>query len=168
MIRLDPIKLPTWGHISQIAVQVRDTACPWFFFKTDHASAYNHLPLDPSDQALSVVALRNPSTGKWMALVHRSLLFGAVDAALHYHCFSRAVAVVFTRVTGIPLLCYFDDFGALAPAAVLDAALGAFVRFCDTLRISPKEEKTEKGPVSTFHGIRGIPPTPCNKMTLSV
>ena len=40
-----PSKLPTWGHISQLAASVRRTKCDWPFFKTDHESAYKQLPL---------------------------------------------------------------------------------------------------------------------------
>ena len=99
-----PIKLPTWGHIAQLVALARPSSCVWSFFKTDHESAYKKLPLPPDDQKLSAVALRRPKTGQRMAFAPRALLFGAVAAVLHYNCFSRAVAVLFTRITGIPLL----------------------------------------------------------------
>ena len=151
-----------------MAAIVRPTQCPWSFFKADHASAYKQLPLDPTDQPTAVVALREPRSGTWHACVPRTLLFGAVAAVLHYNCFSRAVAKVFTRVTGAPLLSYFDDFGASVPLAVLDAAPAAFVRFCDMFGIALKPEKTDKGPSLTFLGILGPFPSPANDMSLSV
>ena len=87
------------------------------------------------------MALREPRSGTWHSFAPRTLLFVAVAAVLRYNCFSRAVARVFARVAGIPLLSYFDDFGALPPLAVLDAAFAAFVRFCDMVGISLKPEK---------------------------
>lgn len=112
---MTPIKLPTWDHIAQMAAIVRPARCAWSFFKADHASAYKQLPLGPSGRPTSAVALREPRSGAWRAFSPRALLFGSVAAVLHYNCVSRAVAAVFTKVTGIPLLSYFDDFGPLAP-----------------------------------------------------
>ena len=163
-----PIKLPTWDHIAQLAALVRGAKCAWSFFKTDHESAYKQLPISPEDQRASVVALRHPKTGAWMAFVPRTLLFGAVAAVLHYNCFSRAVAVLFTKVTGIPLLSYFDDFGALVPSEVSDHALQAFITFCELLGLKLKPSKTEKGPALTFLGIFGTFPGPHNDMSLTV
>ena len=163
-----PVKLTTWDHIAQMAAIVRPTGCAWSFFKADHASAYKQLPLDPADRALAAVTLRDPATGRWNGFAPRSLLFGAVAAVLHYNAFSRALAKVFTRVTGIPLLSYFDDFGALAPLEVLEAALAAFVRFCEMLGIALKPEKTDMGPALTFLGVFGTFPAPGNDMSLSV
>ena len=148
-----PIKLPTWDHIAQLAARARKTKCAWPFFKADHESAYKQLPLDPNEQNLPVVTLRHPVTGIWHAFVPRALLFGAVAAVLHYNCFSRAVAVLFTKLAGIPLLSYFDDFGALVPSEVLGHALGAFTKFCSLPGIRPKSEITEKGPALTFLGV---------------
>ena len=165
---MTPIKLPTWGHIAQMAAIARPTKCVWSFFKADHAIVYKQLPLGPSDRAKAVVALRDPASGKWFGFAPRTLLFGAVAAALHYNAFSRAVAKVFTRVTGIPLLSYFDDFGALVPLEVLEAALAAFVRFCEMSAITLKPEKTDMGPALTSLGIFGAFPSPSNDMSLTV
>ena len=163
-----PIKLPTWDHISQLAALVRDTKCAWSFFKTDHESAYKQLPIAPEDQNLSAVALRRPVAGKWMAFAPRTLLFAAVAAVLHYNCFSRAVAAPFTKVTGIPLLSYFDDFGSLVPSEVLGQALAAFATFCQLLGLKLKDSKTEKGPALTFLVIFGEFPGPHNDMSLTI
>ena len=97
-----PTKLPTWGRIAQLAALARPSKCAWSFFKTDHESTYKQLPIAPGDQRASVVALRDPKTGRRMAFTPRALLFGAVAAVLHYNCFSSAVAVLFTKVTGTP------------------------------------------------------------------
>ena len=163
-----PVKLPTWDHIAQLAALVRNTKCAWSFFKTDHESAYKQLPIDPEDQNLSAVALRHPVAGNWMAFVPRTLLFGAVAAVLHYNCFSRAVAVLFTRVTGAPLLSYFDDFGSLVPSEALGQSLEAFMAFCQLLGLKLKDSKTEKGPALTFLGIFGEFPGPHNDMSSTI
>ena len=62
-----------------------------------------------------MVALRHPSSGEWYAFPHRALLSGAEAPVTHYNCLSRAIAVLTNLIFGIPLLSYFDDFGALVP-----------------------------------------------------
>lgn len=42
-----PITLPTWGHLSQMCLEVRRTNSRWIFMKTDHECAYKQLPLGP-------------------------------------------------------------------------------------------------------------------------
>ena len=78
---------------------------------------------------LAFVALRDPIASRWMAFPPTALLFGATSAVLHYSCFSRLLAVLANRIFGIPLIGYFDDFVALAPANVGRLALRTFERF---------------------------------------
>ena len=40
-----PVKLPTRGHIAQMAANVRQANSDWPFFKTNHESAYKQLPI---------------------------------------------------------------------------------------------------------------------------
>ena len=163
-----PIKIPTWDHIAQMAALVRPTNCAWSFFKTDHESAYKQLPLDPAHQNLTVVDIRHPTSGAWMEFAPRTLLFGAVAAVLHYNAFSRAVAVLFCKVTGIPLLSYFGDFGALVPSDALGPALRTFVTFCHLLGIKLKDSKTEKVSSLSFLGVFAEFPVPRNNMSLTI
>ena len=163
-----PIKLPTWDHISQMCLKQRDTRRRWAFFKADHESAYKQLPMAPEHTNLALVALRNPTTGKWVAFPPKALVFGAVSAVLHYNCFSRLISVMFNKIFGIPLLAYFDDFGALVPARLCERALRTFESFCETLGIRLKVAKTELGTRLTFLGLKGNFPRPSNGMTLSI
>ena len=48
----------------------------------------------------------------------------------------RILAVLANRISGIPLIGYFDDFGALAPTNVGRYALRTFERFCNSLWIT--------------------------------
>ena len=136
-----PIKLPTWGHISQMRRNVRSTRRPWEFFKADHEAAYKQLPLMPEHTKLAFVALRDPIASRWMAFHPKALLFGATSAVLHYNCFPRLLAVLANRIFGIPLIGYFDDFGALVPADVIRHALSTFERFCNSMGIALKNPK---------------------------
>ena len=163
-----PIKLPTWDHISQMCLRVRRTKRRWAFFKADHEAAYKQLPLAPDQAKLALVALKNPTSGKWMAFPPKALLFGAEAAVLHYNCFSRLISVIFNKTFGIPLLAYFDDFGALAPKNLCEKALKTFETFCETLGIRLKTAKTELGTRLTFLGLKGDFPKPSNDMTLSI
>ena len=112
---LTPITLPTWDHLAQLAKMVSPSAMNWHFLKGGHASAYKQLPLDPQYANLTIVALRNPSTGLWMGFIPKVLLFGAVSAVIHYNCFSRRLAVIINRMLGIPMISYFDDYGPYPP-----------------------------------------------------
>ena len=80
------------------------------FSKADHADAYKQLPLGPGYDNLTLVALRNPYSGKWFAFTHKVLLFGAVSAVVRYNCYSRLLAVLMNLVLRTPVLNYFDDF----------------------------------------------------------
>ena len=61
-----PIKLPTWGHISQMCLNIRGFRKKWAFFKADHESAYKQLPMSPERTNLGLIAIRNPTSCKWM------------------------------------------------------------------------------------------------------
>ena len=105
-----PIKLPTWGHISQMRLGVSESAVPWSFFKADHGSAYNNLPLNPDQAPLCVATLRSPDDGLWSGFAPKTLLFWALAAARHCNCFSRIIAVLINPIFGLPMINYFDDF----------------------------------------------------------
>ena len=109
---ITPITLPTWDHIAQLRRDAFRTNTKWTFLKADHDSAYKQLPLDPDFAGITVVALRGPATSKWHSFFPRALLFGAVSAVIHYNCFARALAVLINHTLGIPVINYFDDFGA--------------------------------------------------------
>ena len=95
-----------------MAKSIHSSETDWSFLKGDHASAYKQLPPDPKYVNLTVVSLRNPTSGLWMGFVPKVLLSGAVSAVLQYNCFSRSLAEVANRYFGIPLVNYYGDFGS--------------------------------------------------------
>ena len=123
---MTPITLPNWGHMAQMAKRVHNSGIDWEFLKGDRESAYKQLPLGPRYANMAVVSLRIPSSGKWMAVIPRVLLFGAVSAVVRYKCFSRALAVLLNKYLGVPLVNYYDDFGAFSPATLATKALAIF------------------------------------------
>ena len=163
-----PIKLPTWGHIAQIALNARPTNEPLVFFKTDHESAYIQLPLDPTQADLAMVALRHPTLMTWFVFAPKSLLFGSVAAVIHYNCLSRAISVLANMIFGIPILAYFDDLGALTPERVALPALRTFQTFSALVLYILKLIKTDIGHEVTLLGLLGKLPTPENDMALEI
>ena len=79
-----PVKLPTWGQIAQMRLNVRPTKKALGFFKADHEAAYKQLPMRPEHTNLAFVALRDPLTSRWVAFHQNALLFGATSAVLRY------------------------------------------------------------------------------------
>lgn len=74
------------------------------------------------------------------------MVFGAVAAALHYNVFSRTIAVLSNHYIGIPLISFFDDFGARSYSKLLNPlALQTFTSFCTLLGIKLKETKSGYG-----------------------
>ena len=97
-----------------------------------------------------------------------ALLFGAMAAALRYNCFSWMLSVLFNLIFGIPLIGYFDDFGALIPYELSKDAIDTFVEFCTTLGIHLKTKMAEVGWEIIFLGLQGTSPSPANDMTLMI
>ena len=111
-----PIKLPTWGHIGQMALNIADPRRSWSFMKRDHEAAYKQLPLGDNQTKYAMVALRHPTAMEWRAFPPRSFLVGAEAAAIHYNSYPRAAEILAPRIFGIPLISYYDDIGALIPS----------------------------------------------------
>ena len=84
-----PIKLVSWGHVSQLRRSYASDGRDWALFKADHEAAYKQLPLGPKGQATAIIALRRPTSGKWFGFRSRTLMFGSVAAVLHYNIFTR-------------------------------------------------------------------------------
>ena len=97
-----PIKLPTWGHISQMRLGIRGRRTKWAFVKADHEAAYKMLPMAPGHANLALIALRNPTSGLRMACPPKALVFGAASAVLQYNCFSRLISVILNKIFGAP------------------------------------------------------------------
>ena len=163
-----PIKLVSWDHVAEVCRRAASSRSDWHFFKADHEAAYKQLPMKWEHSRLAVITLRCPTDGKWYAFRSRTMVFGAVAAVLHYNVFSRVLAELFTKLFGIPILSFFDDFGALIPGPLAKAALEAFKAFCELLGIRLKAEKEEVGPRVTFLGLRGFFPCRENGWKLQI
>ena len=163
-----PIKLVSWDHLVEVTNLTNTATRNWAFFKADHEAAYKQLPLAPSHAKLAIIALKNPTDGRWYGFLSRTMVFGAIAAVLHYNVFSRLIAELFTRLFGIPLLNFFDDFGATTPEELVKPALDVFAKFCHKLGISLKISKSEYGRKITFLGLQGFFPCSENGYKLSV
>ena len=156
------------GHVTQLCRSTAKSSYDWSFFKADHQEAYKQLPLDPSETNLAIIGLRNPADKQRYGFYSRTLVFGAVSAVLHYNVFSRILAEIFTRLFGIPLLSYFDDFGALIPTPLAEKALITFQNFCSYLGVVLKPAKAEVGRAVCFLGLEGTVPHKANGHKLEI
>ena len=111
--------------------------------KADHADAYKQLPLDPWYANLTLVALRNPYSGKWFAFIPNVLLFGAASAVIHYNCYSRLLSVLMNLVLRIPVLNCFADFGGLIPFDLGPESLDSVGKFSGLFGSPMKKIKSE-------------------------
>ena len=69
------------------------------------------------------------------------MVFGAVAVLIRYNVFPRPLSEFFTQLfLGFHHVLLFDDFGAIAPAEISEAALSAFSLFCSKLGIVLKIE----------------------------
>ena len=64
------------------------------------------------------------------------MVFGAIAAVLRYSVFSRLVAELASEILGIPVVCFFEDFGSLIPGPLDRKSLEIFTRFCQFIGIS--------------------------------
>ena len=96
------------------------------------------------------------------------MVFGAVAAVLHYNVLARILSELTTQLFGIPLLCFFGDFGEITPAELAGRAIDTFTAFCELLGIKLKSEKSEFVAIITFRGLEGFPPCVGNNYLLSV
>ena len=96
------------------------------------------------------------------------MIFGAVAAVLRYNAFSRLLSELVSMVLGIPILCFFDDFGSIVPADLAERALATFTSFCSKLGIQLKTAKSEWCQKVTFLGLGGSFPREPNGFKLSV
>ena len=103
-----------------------------------------------------------------MAFVPKVLLFGSISAVLHYNCFSRCLAVLVNKCLGIPLVNYYDDFGAYCPASILFEASSSFSKFSNSLGALLNDEKTKFGETIKFLGLKGVFPSIGNGMLLRI
>ena len=72
-----PIKLVSWGHLTELTDRVGDKGRDWAFFKADHEAAYKQLPLDYGPAKLAAIALRSPVDQNWYGFLIRTMLFGS-------------------------------------------------------------------------------------------
>ena len=152
---LTPITLPTWEHRAQIAKKTHHTNIDWAFRKGDRKAAYKQLPLGPRYANLTAITLRDPKTGRWTGFSPNVLLFGAVSAAIHYNCLSRALAVPTNRIFGIPFLSYFDDVGPFCHATISPRALAVFTKSTEIIKPDVKTTKSRRDRSIEFLGLAG-------------
>jgi hypothetical protein len=98
-------------------------------FKRDHTAAFRPLPLLPSEQYFATFAVKESDSpqAQFGMFTHRSLPFGGRSIPNQYNRLPRSLCVAFTRLFGVLVDHYFDDFigfdaesNAASAEAVLD------------------------------------------------
>ena len=104
----------------------------------------------PAHANLSVVALRRPQTGCWMAFVAKVLLFGSISEVLHYNSSSCCLSIFLNKCLGIPTVSYLDDFGPFIPTELSQAALETFAGPLSELASGLNDDKSGLVPELKF------------------
>ena len=94
----------SWGHISQLSSLLNNGVDDWELFKADHEAAYKQRPLALDDLDTAIIALRNPQDKLWYGFDSRTLVFGSIEAVIHYNAFSRLITELVCQLFGIPLV----------------------------------------------------------------
>ena len=94
------------------------------------------------------------------------MVFGVIAAVLQYNVSSRTLAEPSNRYLGIPLLSFFDDFGAPTPSCLTPLALQTCASFWAILGIQLKETKSACGPRLVFLGMEGF--YPCKQYSVEL
>ena len=157
-----PTQLDSWDNIAQLSNHLASMGGDWVMFKADHKAAYRQLPIDPADQATSIVALRLPMEGKWYGFVVRTLIFGTAAAVLHYNVLARILRALVNRYIGIPLVGYFGDFAAITPSVIGRPSMNAFSRFARALVFELRDKKFDLYGDVVFLGLLGSFPSARN------
>ena len=139
----NPITLPTWGHIGQIAAGLSFPPRDWSFTKADHKADYKNLPLNLDQSQFCIVALRSPGDAKWYGFAPRTLLFASSAAAHRYNCFSRVLAVIINRLFGLHIVNYFGDLGSTVPTSLSDDGLRLLIDVCALFGVILEDRKTD-------------------------
>ena len=118
-----PSELVICLHLAELSNLADKSDRGWDFFKDDNEASYKQLPTDASHSKLAAIALISPSDHRMYGLIIRTIVFGAVAAALRYNVFTRLLSEPFDQFFGNPLLVFFGDFCSIAAAEVSEADL---------------------------------------------
>ena len=80
---------------------------------------------------------------------------GAVAVVSHYNLFSRLITERVCRLWGIPLMRFYDDFGAKMPLEVAQPSLWSLTGFCEKLIVFLETAKSDVCSEVTFSGPLG-------------
>ena len=96
------------------------------------------------------------------------MVFGDGAAFLQLNVFARMLTELTNQLLGIPLPCFFHDFGAISPSGLAESAIRDFTLFCSNLGIRLKVAKSEFGQDVAYLGLEGYFPCKSNNYRLSV
>ena len=77
------------------------------------------------------------------------------------------ISGISTKLFVMPLICFFDDFGAIAPGELSETSLLTFSLSSPKIGVELKIEKSEFGRRLTFLGLEGGFPCDANNFRLS-
>ena len=102
----------------------------------DERRAYRQVPISPGHRKWSIVALKDPSTGKVAFFVMVGHSFGLVSAVYNYNRRSAAITDILRRVFSVAAFNFYDDKYGFEPedtaaSAFALAEKGALVAGCE-------------------------------------
>ena len=109
----------------------------------DLKAAYKQLPRFPGHAACSVISVYDPESKSMRLFEAISMMFGETAAVYAFLRFSRALSAIFSKIFGMCVTEYFDDFTQVEPAATAESALETIEAVIDLLgwQLSKGEEK---------------------------
>ena len=116
-VALSPIKLISWVRVADLSRMVALSGRGWRSIVAGNEADYKKIPLRPEHYQLAVIALRNPKGKRRYGFFSRTTMFGSIASVLHYNISTRMLAEPSCKIIGRPIVCSFDDFGALTPRA---------------------------------------------------
>lgn len=112
----------------------------------DLKQAYKQLPRHPKHAAFSNVAVRDPSDNTTKFFEAVALMFGESAAVYGFLRFSRALSALATKIFGLIVTEFFDDFTQVEPKQTAPSAMVAMEFLVDILgwKLSVTPEKRKK------------------------
>ena len=113
-----------------------------FVSTTDLPDAFRGLPVAPSDQRATVIAIWHPEKHQWVFTVMAGCPFGLGSVVIQFNRYPALLVAAARRLLGLLVAAYFDDCVQLDPQSAATDASDLFIRVLDYVGTPPKPTKT--------------------------
>eukprot|EP00438_Fugacium_kawagutii_P021836 Skav226383 [mRNA] locus=scaffold1438:28059:29741:+ [translate_table: standard] len=146
----EKLQLPSTDSNVAVIRQLR-TICPeallggWVL---DEKKAYRQVPVKPEHRRYSVIALKDPNSGRTAFFVMVGHSFGLVSAVYNYNRRSAAINEILVRVFGLIAFNFYDDKYGFEPLKTVESAhkIAQHVHWWLGARFDPKKLQLSRKP----------------------